>query len=169
MGWRERTLWKNFGMPPETLFQVMDSDILRIAFNCSPQMIRTIMDLFSFLMARAAVQNALGGSKFQKMNRPYVLSARGHIVSLCPYRHIYFISEPDSFRKRFGYVFLIGISAKGLFGTVNRNEQRHGITRPVICLPRYLGRFGSIAAHRKPVHLWQGKTHQTLCQGAWPL
>ena len=102
------------------------------------------------------------------MNRPSVLSARSHIVSLCPYRHIYFISEPDSFRKRFGYVFLIGISAKGLFGTVNRNEQRHGITRPVICLPRYLGRFGSIAAHRKPVHLWQGKTHQTLCQGAQP-
>lgn len=41
------------------------------------------------------VQNALGGSKFQKMNRPYVLSARGHTVSLCPYRHIKGLGNRD--------------------------------------------------------------------------
>lgn len=73
MGWRERTLWKNFGMPPETLFQVMDSDILRIAFNCSLQMIRTIMDLFSFLMARAAV-HIIGSKRSRRFNRDYRLN-----------------------------------------------------------------------------------------------
>lgn len=36
----------------------------------------------------SAVQNAFGGSKIRKMNRPSVIRARGHMVSLYPYRHM---------------------------------------------------------------------------------
>jgi len=47
----------------------------------------------------SAVQNALGGSKIRKMNRPSVISARGHTVSLYPYRHI-LPTRFDSFAQK---------------------------------------------------------------------
>ena len=42
----------------------------------------------SFRRFTAAVQNGRIGSKIRKMNRPSVIRARGHMVSLYPYRHI---------------------------------------------------------------------------------
>ena len=49
---------------------------------------------------------------------------------------IQFVLEPNSLRKRVRVRFLfIGGSAEGLLGTVNRNEQRQGITMTVVsCL-----------------------------------
>ena len=49
---------------------------------------------------------------------------------------IQFVLEPDSLRKRVRVRFLfIGSSAEGLHGTVNKNEQRQGITMTVVsCL-----------------------------------
>ena len=49
---------------------------------------------------------------------------------------IQFVLEPDSLRKRVRVRFLFtGGSAEGLLGTVNRNEQRQGITMKVVpCL-----------------------------------
>ncbi len=41
----------------------------------------------SFRRFTAAVQNGRIGSKIRKMNRPSVIRARGHMVSLYPYRH----------------------------------------------------------------------------------
>ena len=47
-----------------------------------------------------------------------------------------FVLEPDSLRERVRVRFLFtGGSAEGLLGTVNRNEQRRGITMEVVpCL-----------------------------------
>ena len=49
---------------------------------------------------------------------------------------IQFVLEPNSLRKRVRVRFLFtGGSAKGLHGTVNKNEQRQGITMTVVsCL-----------------------------------
>ena len=49
---------------------------------------------------------------------------------------IQFVLEPDSLRKRVRVRFLFARgSEKGLLGTVNRNEQRQGITMTVVsCL-----------------------------------
>ena len=49
---------------------------------------------------------------------------------------IQFVLEPDSLRERVRVRFLfIGSSAEGLHGTVNKNEQRQGITMEVVpCL-----------------------------------
>ena len=56
----------------------------------------------------SAVQNALGGSKIRKVNRPSVISARGHTVSLCPYRHKSKEVEPI---KWFGFFLWHGYCA----------------------------------------------------------
>ena len=105
---------------------------------------------------------------------------------------IQFVLEPDSLRKRVRVRFLfIGSSAEGLLGTVNRNEQRQGITMTVVsCLlfcgikfalcelgrPLY-GALGAIAAYvrtgRACTPLARCNTldfvPKSVCQGAAPL
>ena len=65
---------------------------------------------------------------------------------------IQFVPEPDSLRKRVRVRFLFARdSAEGLLRTVNRNEQRQGITITVTpCLLCYKDILGAIAAHKVP-------------------
>lgn len=56
----------------------------------------------------SAVQNGRIGSKIRKMNRPSVIRARGHMVSLYPYRHKSKEVEPI---KWFGFFLWHGYCA----------------------------------------------------------
>ena len=96
------------------------------------------------LLLRTAVQNALGGSKIQKMNRPSVLSARGHIVSLCPYRHM----KPTCVMQ-VGFL-LCGLGLRGVLVTVT-------------CLFFVLGNRGEACACRPPPLKCQSFCQFSMC------
>ena len=68
--------------------------------SCTCRMLKPEAPRFfsSFRRFTAAVQNGRIGSKIRKMNRPSVIRARGHMVSLYPYRHMKTLDFQGFFR-----------------------------------------------------------------------